>query len=58
MFFRAVVGLSLFLLGYLIGKEVGRTESIRDQLRWDAEHGRRGEMNTDVEDVPDAKAPM
>ena len=37
MIIRVFIGVGLFVLGYLVGKEVGRTESIRAQLRLAAE---------------------
>jgi hypothetical protein len=37
MIVRLVIGTGLFALGYFVGKEVGRAESIRDQLSWAAE---------------------
>ena len=37
MFVRLIVGAGLFALGYFVGKEMGRAESIRDQLSWAAE---------------------
>ncbi len=33
MIARIVIGIGLFALGYFVGKEIGRAESIRDQLR-------------------------
>lgn len=33
MIARIVLGIGLFALGYFVGKEIGRAESIRDQLR-------------------------
>jgi hypothetical protein len=32
MLTRIVAGLGLFALGYYLGKEVGRTQSVRDEL--------------------------
>jgi hypothetical protein len=55
MVVRILIGVGLFALGYFMGKEMGRAESIRDQLRWsmdeeeaagemhDAQASRRGE---------------
>ena len=37
MIVRVIIGVGLFALGYLVGKEIGRTESIREQLRLAAE---------------------
>jgi hypothetical protein len=37
MIARLIIGTGLFALGYFVGKEMGRAESIRDQLRWAAE---------------------
>lgn len=37
MIVRIFIGVGLFTLGYLVGKEMGRAESIRDQLRWATE---------------------
>jgi hypothetical protein len=34
MIVRIFIGVGLFALGYLVGKEMGRAESIRDQLSW------------------------
>ncbi|MEA3274228.1 MAG: hypothetical protein U9Q81_02815 [Pseudomonadota bacterium] len=34
LFLGAGVGAGLFALGYLLGREIGRSESIRDELRW------------------------
>jgi len=34
---RIFTGAGLFAFGYLVGKEIGRAESIRDQLRSAAE---------------------
>jgi hypothetical protein len=39
MIVRALVGIGLFTLGYFVGKEMGRAESIRDQLSWATEDG-------------------
>jgi len=33
MVVRIFIGIGLFALGYFVGKEIGRAESIRDQLR-------------------------
>jgi len=33
MIARIFLGAGLFVLGYLVGKEIGRTEAVRDQLR-------------------------
>ena len=33
MVYRLVIGVSLFALGYYLGREVGRTEPIREKLR-------------------------
>jgi hypothetical protein len=37
MIIRVFIGVGLFALGYFVGKEIGRTESIRDELRRAAE---------------------
>jgi len=37
MVVRIFIGVGLFVLGYFVGKEIGRAESIRDQLTWAAE---------------------
>ena len=37
VFIRVFIGVGLFALGYFVGKEIGRTESIRDELRRAAE---------------------
>lgn len=37
MIVRIFIGAGLFALGYFVGKEMGRAESIRDQLSWAAE---------------------
>jgi hypothetical protein len=37
MVVRIFIGIGLFALGYVVGKEMGRAESIRDQLSWAAE---------------------
>ena len=37
MIVRLFVGAGLFALGYMLGREVGRAESIRDQLQWATE---------------------
>lgn len=37
MIVRIFIGIGLFALGYVVGKEMGRAESIRDQLSWAAE---------------------
>ena len=39
MIVRIFVGAGLFALGYFVGKEMGRAEYIRDQLRWASEDG-------------------
>ena len=39
MIVRLFVGAGLFALGYFVGKEMGRAEYIRDQLRWAREDG-------------------
>jgi hypothetical protein len=33
MIIRVFIGVGLFALGYFVGKEIGRTESIRNELR-------------------------
>lgn len=33
MIYRMIVSVGLFALGYYLGREVGRTEAIREQLR-------------------------
>ena len=52
MIVRMFVGAGLFVLGYLVGREVGRTESIRDQLRWSAAEDDR------VIDIRSGKSPV
>lgn len=37
MIVRLFIGTGLFALGYFVGKEAGRAEAVRDQLRWAAE---------------------
>ena len=37
MIVRIFIGAGLFALGYFVGKEMGRAESIRDQLSWAAD---------------------
>jgi len=33
MLFRVLIGTGLFMLGYYLGREIGRTEPIREELR-------------------------
>ncbi len=33
MIFRILVGAGLLALGYYVGREIGRTESVREELR-------------------------
>lgn len=42
MFVRIVIGVGLFAIGYFVGKEIGRAESIRDQLNWAADEDDSG----------------
>ena len=37
MMVRIFIGVGFFVLGYFVGKEIGRAESVRDQLDWAAE---------------------
>lgn len=39
MIYRVIVNLGLFALGYYLGREVGRTEGIRDRMRQVRESG-------------------
>ena len=50
MIARIFVGAGLFALGYLVGREIGRAESIRDQLRGavDADDRMRAESDAAV----------
>ena len=48
MMARILVGLGLFALGYLVGKEIGRAESIRDQLRGAVDGDERMRSEPDV----------
>ncbi|MCG6859938.1 MAG: hypothetical protein LJE70_01425 [Chromatiaceae bacterium] len=41
MIVRVVIGAGLFALGYFLGKEIGRTESVRDELEWAADEDNR-----------------
>lgn len=38
MIVRFLIGAGLFAFGYFIGREIGRAESIRDQLDWATEN--------------------
>jgi hypothetical protein len=44
---RIFIGAGLFALGYFLGKEIGRTEPIRDRLRLAAE-GKSEETPTEL----------
>jgi hypothetical protein len=48
MILRALTGGALLLLGYYIGREVGRTESIRKEL----EEARENDKNPPKEPAP------
>ena len=52
MIVRLVMGAGLFALGYFLGKEIGRAEAIRDQLRWDSEKVDRGGRSDRGKDRP------
>jgi len=39
MFTRLIINLGLFALGYYLGREVGRTESVRERMRQVRESG-------------------
>ncbi len=39
MIYRMIVNVGLFALGYYLGREVGRTEGVREQLRQAREGG-------------------
>ena len=41
MIVRVLIGAGLFALGYFLGKEIGRTESVRDELKWAANEDNR-----------------
>jgi hypothetical protein len=39
MIYRLIINLGLFALGYYLGREVGRTESVRERMRQVREAG-------------------
>ena len=39
MIYRFIINLGLFALGYYLGREVGRTESVRERMRQVREAG-------------------
>ena len=41
MIYRIIVGVGLLALGYYLGREVGRAEPVREELRRARESGRR-----------------
>lgn len=43
MIFRILIGVGLLALGYYVGREVGRTEPIREELRKAREQKKRNE---------------
>lgn len=60
MFYRIIINLGLFALGYYLGREVGRTESVRERMRQVRESG--GPVNLregvviDMEPIPQEQA--
>lgn len=54
MIARIFVGVGLFAVGYFVGKEMGRAEYIRDQLRWTGEDG---ELTATHRDAADKEEP-
>jgi hypothetical protein len=56
VFFRLAIGVGLFAFGFYLGREVGRTESIRDELgRFRAAH--KPIIEGEVESVDFGEAP-
>lgn len=56
MFYRLILNLGLFALGYYLGREVGRTESIRERMRRVRESG--GPVNLREGIVIDMEQPV
>jgi hypothetical protein len=46
MIYRILLGMGLILLAYYIGREIGRTEPLRQEMREYRERQRRAEQQT------------
>jgi hypothetical protein len=57
MVLRILIGIGLFALGYFMGKEMGRAESIRDQLRWSMDEDDAADESHEAEAGARAKTP-
>ena len=51
MLLRLVVSAGLIALGYYMGREVGRLEPLREELRRNRESGERDVLEGDAEEV-------
>jgi hypothetical protein len=58
MIVRLFAGAGLFVLGYLVGREVGRSESVRDQLRWAAGDDRVIDVQDHEDSSPSPEEPL
>ena len=55
MLARLIAGAGLFVIGYYLGKEIGRTEPIREELRRARERNSSPEPSTDAAATNDGR---
>ena len=56
MFYRMILSLGLFAIGYYLGREVGRTEAVRERMRQVRESGGPANLRDSV--VIDMEQPI